>query len=42
MQMRVSRKRREIAQDGFNFIDKDASELTNDLKSITKNIMYIT
>ena len=40
MRMRVSRKRREFASEGFNFIDKDASELTNELKSITKNIVY--
>jgi hypothetical protein len=40
--MRVSRKRRDFASEGFNFIDKDASEITNELKSVVRNIMYIT
>jgi len=41
MQMRISRQRRDFGQDGFNFIDKDASEFSADLKSVTKNIMYM-
>jgi hypothetical protein len=41
LQMRISRMRRDFGQDGFNFIDKDASEFSADLKSVTKNIMYM-
>jgi hypothetical protein len=40
--MRVSRPRKEYGQEGFNFADKEASENYADLKSVTKNIDYIT
>ena len=41
LEMRISRLRKDFGQDGFNFIDKDASEFSADLKSVTKNIMYM-
>lgn len=41
LQMRLSRQRREYGQDGYNFIDKESAEFPVDLKSVTKNIMYI-
>jgi len=42
LRMRVSRPRKEYGQEGFNFADKEASENSYDLKSLTKNIDYIT
>lgn len=38
--MRISRPRREYGQDGFNFADKEANELSVDLKSTVKGISY--
>ena len=41
MQMRISRRRQDFGQDGFNFIDKDANEFNIDLKPQIKGIMYL-
>lgn len=38
--MRISRPRREYGQDGFNFADKEAQEISVDLKSQIKGISY--
>ena len=44
LKMRISRQRRDYGQDGFNFIDKDATQSTEfsvPLQSTIKNIMYM-
>jgi len=42
LKMRVSRPRKEYGQEGFNLAEKEASENSVDLKSVVKNIDYIT
>ena len=42
LRMRVSRPRKEYGQEGFNLAEKEASENSVDLKSVVKNIDYIT
>ena len=42
LKLRISRKRAEFGQDGFNLIDKDGSEFIVDMKPIAiKNITYL-
>lgn len=38
MHMRISRQRREFGLDGFNLIDKDASDFTAECKGTVKNL----